>query len=108
MKPGTGNSFWNFFGTSCIRRLHRHDIFRFGMFRQYLRVVRLHSMLLTSFLVSSVQPVERSSLATNGKSALVIVVSESKVQLSNEHLGLVHDELFSSAGRLQGVPCMAL
>ena len=78
------------------------------MFRQYLRVVRLYSMLLTSFLVSSVQPVERSSLATNGKSALVIVVSESKVQLSNEHLGLVHDELFSSDGRLQGVPCMAL
>ena len=61
-------------------------------------------MLVTSFFVSSVEPVERSPLATNGKSPLVIVVSESKVQLSNEHLGLVHDELFSSAGRLQGVP----
>ena len=50
-------------------------------------------MLVTSFFVSSVEPVERSPLATNGKSPLVIVVSESKVQLSNEHLGLVHDEL---------------
>ena len=63
------------------------------MFRQYLRVVRLYGMLVTSFFVSSVEPVERSPLATNGKSPLVIVVSESKVQLSNEHLGLVHDEL---------------